>query len=513
MLQVMGIRAAADQGGHGSGEPEEKRNMRIAIKTRLFLSHFLAVVLVSGSIGTFFYLNAMDSLLENLKARLTSTAAMAAESIDIKSLDSVRSGDDASSEAYIQALEVLRRLRRTNPDIAYIYVMRKEGTKVVFVLDSDKSSEQALPGTGYPNPPKSLLEGFDKPSVDNRLYNDAWGAFMSGYAPLRGGHSPSLLGIDMRDAEVNRKLLRLRLSGLASLCLSLGLAFIFATPLARRINRPIEMFIKTCTALAEGRRNVRVEIRTGDELERLAMALNDMSGRLAMNETRRAEAEDGLKKSRDEMESKVRERTTELQTLNERLVFEIEERKKAEGALFQAAMTDSLTGLPNRRAMEKHLSNEVVQGKGGGKSFVVLMCDVDRFKSVNDVYGHEVGDQLLRTVADTLRASVRSGDMVSRWGGEEFLILLPETDLDGGWAAAEKLRHAFENFSLNIDDSNLSRTISIGVTAFVDSDDEDEVVRRADEALYEAKRTGRNRVVVVEDRPTEPPNPNESELS
>jgi diguanylate cyclase (GGDEF)-like protein len=385
-----------------------------------------------------------------------------------------------------------------------MYIMRKEGERIVFVLDTDTSDEQALPGKTYPDPPQSLLQGFDRPSVDDRLFADAWGVFMSGYAPLRGGSSPSLLGIDMRDAEVNRKLRHLRIAGLTSLILSLALALIFTHTISRRINRPIALFVKTCAAIAEGRRDVHVETRSGDELDKLAAALNDMSSRLAENLARRADAEASLKESRDKMESKVRERTAELQKLNERLTYEIEERKKAEQALFQAAMTDSLTGLPNRRAMEKQLSNEVARVKDGGKSFVVLMCDVDHFKLVNDDLGHEVGDLLLQQAAETLRNSVRNGDMVSRWGGEEFLILLVDTNIEGGKAAAENLRRAFANIVIKVKGENLSRTISIGVTAFANGDDEDGVVRRADDALYEAKRTGRNRVVVFEDAMPEP---------
>jgi diguanylate cyclase (GGDEF)-like protein len=475
--------------------------MRISIKTRLFLSHFLAVVLVSGSIGTFFYLSAMDSMLENLKSRLSNTAAMAAESIketlDIRSLDALQSPADIAAPAYSKTLDVLRRLRRTNSDIAYLYIMRREGHRTEFVLDSDETKKQALPGTGYPDPPEPLLRGFERPSVDDRLYEDSWGVFMSGYAPLKGCKFPLLLGIDMRDAEVGHKLKQLRLSGLISLILSLGFALFFATSLARRINRPLELFVKTCSAIAEGKQDARVEVQTGDELDQLAFALNNMSSKLAINQTYRAQAEAELKRSRDEMESKVRARTAELQELNERLQFEIEERKRAEQALLLAAMTDSLTGLPNRRAMEKQLSLHVARVKRGGKPFSVLLCDVDRFKSVNDNYGHEVGDQLLRAFAEILQASVRTGDMVSRWGGEEFLILLAETDFEGGHAAAENLRLSFAKRILQVNGAEISRTISVGVTACINCWDEDEVVREADEALYEAKRLGRNRVVVA----------------
>jgi diguanylate cyclase (GGDEF)-like protein len=453
-------------------------------------------VLVSGSIGTYFYLSAVDSLLENLKTRLSNTAAMAVESIAAQKLDALRIPSDASTPAYAEMLTVLRKLRTSNQDIAYIYVMRLEGSKTVFVLDSDESKAQAPPGKEYPNPPASLLDGFKKSSVDDRLYKDEWGLFMSGYAPLLGGSVPYLLGIDMRDSEVNRKLWQLRLSGLISLALSLSLAFIFATILTKRINQPLDMFVKTCAAIAEGRQDVQLEVRTGDELDKLALALNDMSEKLTENQSRRAEAEADLKKSRDEMESKIKERTFELEKLNERLVFEIEERKRAEQALILAAMTDPLTSLSNRRAMQSQLSLQVAKTRSEGTPFVVLLCDIDRFKSVNDAYGHETGDQLLRLSAETLRNSIRTGDLASRWGGEEFLILLADTDLEKGRIVAEKLRLAFADMALQINGSTVARTLSIGVAESVNCRDVDEVVRQADEALYLAKNQGRNRVVV-----------------
>ncbi len=478
--------------------PPRGADMRISIKTRLFLSHFLAVVLVSGSIGTYFYYSAVDSLLENLKNRLTNTAAMAAESLDAAGLDAVRGPADVSLPAYRGGLAVLRRLRGTNPDIAFLYVMRREGAKTFFVLDSDETQAQAQPGTEYPDPPPSLLAGFSGRSVDDRLYEDAWGVFMSGYAPLRGGKDSYLLGIDMRDAEVARKLRNLRLSGIISLSLSLGLAFVFASALARRFNRPIRLFAKTCSEVAGGRPGARVEVRTGDELDRLAAAFNDMSARLAETLARRDEAETQLLASRDELEARVEERTRELTRVNAQLVFEIEERKKAERALFAAAMTDPLTGLPNRRAMERQLVGHVARVGRGGGPFTILLCDVDWFKSVNDAYGHEVGDHLLRLAAETLQVSVRAGDMVCRWGGEEFLILLPDTDLEGGRIAAEKLRLNFEMLSLPVNGDRVSRTISIGVATCRDCRDVEEVLRQADEAMYEAKNLGRNRVAVKE---------------
>lgn len=471
-----------------------ENSMRISIKTRYFLSHFLAVALVSGSIGTYFYLSAVDSVLDNLKTRLMNTAAMAALSVDVTALDAVQNPDDMGLPAYTATLATLRRLTASNPDIAYLYVMRRDGDGVRFVVDSDESDRQAPPGRAYPDAPAPLLAGFEAASVDDRLYEDAWGVFMSGYAPLGGSGDAYLLGIDMRDTEVGRKLRNLRISGLVSLGLSLGLAFVFATVLARRINSSLRLFVDACAAVAEGRGGARVDVRTGDELERLAAAINDMSERLEENEARRAEAEAEIMRSRDDLEARVRERTGELSRLNGLLMHEIEERKRAEEALYQAAMTDSLTGLPNRRAMERHLEAQAARVSRGGKPFSVLLCDLDRFKSVNDAFGHEAGDEFLRATARVLKAAVRVGDMVCRWGGEEFLVLLADTDLEGALAAAGKLCRAMEELRVPVGEFMVTRSISIGVSVCEDCRNLDEVLRLADEALYSAKDLGRNRV-------------------
>jgi hypothetical protein len=109
---------------------------------KLFISHFMAVLLVSGSIGTFFYFNAIESLMQSLRSRLQNSAALLSQSIDAQELDEVRSEADVEKESYRTTLEKLRRLRRSNPDIAFLFVMRKEGDRVTFVVDSDENPQR-----------------------------------------------------------------------------------------------------------------------------------------------------------------------------------------------------------------------------------------------------------------------------------------------------------------------------------------------------------------------------------
>jgi two-component system, cell cycle response regulator len=161
------------------------------------------------------------------------------------------------------------------------------------------------------------------------------------------------------------------------------------------------------------------------------------------------------------------------------------------------AITDALTGLHNRRYMERHIGSLVEQSAAGGKPLAVLMLDVDHFKEINDTYGHDAGDEVLREFALRIRKSIRGLDLACRYGGEEFLVVMPETDLSGAALVAERLRRtvASEPFALQQSERATNVTISVGIAALGPGDDPASLVKRADQALYRAKRDGRNRVV------------------
>lgn len=163
----------------------------------------------------------------------------------------------------------------------------------------------------------------------------------------------------------------------------------------------------------------------------------------------------------------------------------------------EMAITDSLTGLHNRRYMERQLASLVDDALEKDTSLSVMMVDVDHFKSINDRFGHAVGDDVLREFAARLQNSVRKVDLVCRMGGEEFVIALPETDGDHATLAAKRLlqKIASECFPLPGVEERIAVTASIGVASLeYDSDTAGTLLQRADEALYRAKRAGRNRV-------------------
>jgi two-component system, cell cycle response regulator len=164
----------------------------------------------------------------------------------------------------------------------------------------------------------------------------------------------------------------------------------------------------------------------------------------------------------------------------------------------EMAITDALTGLHNRRYMESHLATLAEQASSRGKPLALMILDIDYFKAINDSYGHDAGDDVLREFAVRIRKSIRGIDLACRYGGEEFVIVMPETDLHVASLVAERLRRSIagETFSINKGARRIEVTISIGLTTLERKGEAvADVLKRADTALYRAKHDGRNRVV------------------
>jgi len=163
----------------------------------------------------------------------------------------------------------------------------------------------------------------------------------------------------------------------------------------------------------------------------------------------------------------------------------------------EMAITDALTGLFNRRYMETHVGTLVEQATARGKPLTVLLLDIDYFKPINDSYGHDAGDDVLREFATRMKKSIRGIDLACRYGGEEFVVVMPETDMAVATVVAERLRRriASEPFPIQDGTGKVEVTISIGIAALRRGETAAAVLKRADQALYRAKRDGRNRVV------------------
>lgn len=170
-----------------------------------------------------------------------------------------------------------------------------------------------------------------------------------------------------------------------------------------------------------------------------------------------------------------------------------------EARLHEIARTDPLTGVSNRRRFLEVFAVEFERAQRYGGELSCVMLDLDHFKSINDRYGHVVGDRVLVAAAEAFRSSLRTADVIARWGGEEFALLLPHTNLAGAQAVAERCRRTLEEAVIATEGVEVGVTVSVGVSGFPGDglDSPDSLMRSADAALYEAKSRGRNRVVSV----------------
>ncbi|WAK03881.1 GGDEF domain-containing response regulator [Methylobacter sp. YRD-M1] len=184
---------------------------------------------------------------------------------------------------------------------------------------------------------------------------------------------------------------------------------------------------------------------------------------------------------------------------------DITERKRAEeelrilqAQLREAAIHDPLTGLYNRRYLDETMKRELARAAREGHPISIFMGDIDHFKQLNDTYGHQAGDEILKTLGEVLRAHARAGDIPCRYGGEEFVVILPDMPLEAARERAELVRRDFANLRFAFGDAQLGSTISIGVSVYPEyGTTADELIGAADQALYEAKQTGRNRVCLA----------------
>lgn len=260
---------------------------------------------------------------------------------------------------------------------------------------------------------------------------------------------------------------------LVSMAIFLVLFLPIAYTMAIHISNPIIDLTKRAEELSHGNflpKSDGIDKRK-DELGTLERTFDKMSENLHNSYTK-------LALYNTQLEQMVQARTLELEAKN----IELEE----------LSITDKLTQLYNRVKLEEVFTDQIQAAKRYSAPFSTLLCDVDLFKNVNDTFGHLVGDKVLVEIASILNSTLRDTDIIGRWGGEEFLVICRETDQNQAMLLAERLRSAVEHQTFS---SNQQQTISIGISSFSSNDSDATMLKRADNALYEAKISGRNRVV------------------
>jgi diguanylate cyclase (GGDEF)-like protein len=345
--------------------------------------------------------------------------------------------------------------------------------------------------------------------------------------------------------------------------LALAIVAILAWLLGRTIVRSLRELADAAGAVSRGQFGQRVPVRGRDELATLGRAFNEMSGQLAAERGRVQDAVDRFGKALAATHDPFTLLNVIVESAVEatgaaggRLVVDGEEQARAgnpeeggqplviplgpeggedamllltpagtdfgdqsrELALWlgsqasialenvrlhrlvaRQASTDGLTELANRREFEESLANEISRAERFGGNLALILADLDNFEQVNDRFGHQAGDEVLRSFAEILRETVRDIDVAARYGGEEFAVLLPQTDIVGAEALAERLREAVESRAMaEVQDSSVMVTASFGVASFPDAGTGPGLFAAADEALYRAKRAGKNCVICAE---------------
>ncbi len=182
-----------------------------------------------------------------------------------------------------------------------------------------------------------------------------------------------------------------------------------------------------------------------------------------------------------------------------------DEIRSSRNKLEQFALTDELSGLYNYRATMQLAEKELQRAKRYRRSFSIVMCDIDNFKEVNDKYGHNGGNTLIRLIAKTMFKSLRTLDIVGRFGGDEFILVLPEQDENGGYKAGRRLLTLIGDTYYNIANKEIKITVSMGVATYPNHGEElSELIKKADEALYASKQKGKNKVLICADETIKP---------
>jgi diguanylate cyclase (GGDEF)-like protein len=438
----------------------------LTIRQRLLLSHLFAVVVLAGAFGAFIYHAAAQQVVERMRAQLAGTALMVARTIDAHALEEA-TRNDAGRQAIAARL---RAATQGSDDIAVIYVAQRRADGEHLLVSSDDAAARDV-----------LKNAAD----DDRLLVST---------PVLGSSDYSV-GAETSPNHIGDQLYVLRLSAMLAFLVCVLAAVTLSRIAANRFQHSITDLVARCRALANGEVLPPRHVGPRDEFDSLAREFDSMAGRLKAAAEGRERASAALREANERLESRVRERTAELEGATTKLKMEIESRVHVEALLGEAALTDALTGLLNRRAMMEMLGQAAAMLKPGEVGMSVILADIDYFKRVNDLYGHTAGDDVLAAVADVLRESATDQlqHNVARWGGEEFLILLPGTRLAGACKRAEQIRHVVAN--ARIGEDGLRVSLSLGVSEMFAGERLDDCLRRADQALYKAKDAGRNTVV------------------
>ena len=440
---------------------------RISLSRHLFYSHLLCALVVATAVASYLYYSISADIVQTNQARLRS--AFNALTTQFETLDAARLASEAPDivatldSALNRAIETQQLLSAT----IFVGEKRLAGTPL---FDGGRHGDLVLEGKliSPANPTAANIAQSDTAQYNLVLRADGTGQ-------------------QQRLSEIRNYAL---LGFIGAVVLSLLFARLFAT----RINRVLDALVERLQQVAAGNFDARIQTIAEDPTGRLASAFNDMSERLQQTLREREGTLTQLREARTQLEGSIRDRTKELVDLNVLLRDEHEQRAQMEANLAEAAATDPLTKLLNRRALlglMQHIGDTMCKS---GKKCCIATLDIDHFKQVNDRFGHDVGDQVLSAVSAVIRKHLRADEAAARWGGEEFLLAWPDQSLAVAEQRADRLRELIGD--CNFANGRLRITASFGIAEWAPSEPLEAALKRSDKALYCAKAEGRNRVRV-----------------
>ncbi|MFL6606493.1 MAG: EAL domain-containing protein [Steroidobacteraceae bacterium] len=554
------------------------RQSRRALWEALAFSLIMLIVVATAIFGL--CVTTESAALAGFRHYLVNLLLESSVAVDPQLHESIRRPEQLNDPDYSRAVEPLRRIRRAVPDVRYIYTLVMSDGQVHFVLDAAEPgavtpsgrSEQSGVWEVYPELSDNLKRAMGlggRPGIaiaNQEPVTDAWGTFMSGFAPIRDprGRQIGVIGIDVDASKLVARLNRLRreaLTGLAPAGILIAVAGVLFYRVRRRGLADAHSVLesaaeanRTAQVLAEERRRLgeviegtnvgtwewhagkcgmsvseRIAQMTGHSLadlqqwellqwrslvhpddsagwERAVIASIADPNTVLVHEIRVRRADGNwlwLLIRGKVLQSDAQDRPA----LFAGIAVDISDRKALEMALIDSAQRDRLTGLPNRSVFMERLAGALTRVRNGEQpACAVLFFDFDRFKQINDTLGHEAGDELLRQIAGRLQTAMRAeerharkleGDVLSRFGGDEFLVLVNDLrSCDEAVRVAERLLNVLVP-SYNILGHEVHSSASVGiVTTDRCQGSAEEFVRNADVAMYEAKRAGRGCSVV-----------------
>lgn len=384
-------------------------------------------------------------------------------------------------------IETLNKLLSFQDDTIESFMVDRNGYLMTDISGADVQKTNSGTLMAAPKIPP-VTEGLKKLKGTVRYENTKGDLVMSSYQWI------SNPGILLVNQQVNKEVLRVGGVNLQKSVIMGGLSIIVLLTIAwfgaRRISAPLVELAKVVNEISTGNLKARVKpLKANYEIVNLGNQINELANTLDRSMHVIKEQMDELKTQKQEIISQ-----------NEDILRAYNKLTRANQSLQQLAITDQLTQTYNRRYFMDRLRNEILLSLRSRRPLSVVLIDIDFFKNINDTYGHKAGDQVLQGLVKLLASLIRRSDLLARFGGEEFIILAPETDLAGALRLAEKIRAGIEKHSFTLDEGVIKITISLGVAELKDfagspEKIEDQLIMMADHCLYEAKRLGRNRVI------------------